>query len=147
MKTPECRESLKLVSGLARMCERCIVEQLECTIEFIDKQCLNCKSKGVECSSLVVFHNIMDMGSCQVAAVKEVEKITEKSTADDFRNPELLSYAFGGLHQAKSPTNCLRNYSLTLKGENYGVECLIFASSQEKENFISSQEKEKPSRR
>ena len=29
------------------------------------------------------------------------------------------------------------------KGEDYGVECLIFASSQEKENFISSQEKEK----
>ena len=29
------------------------------------------------------------------------------------------------------------------KGEHYGVECLIFASSQEKEIFISSQEKEK----
>ena len=29
------------------------------------------------------------------------------------------------------------------KGEDYGVECLIFASSKEKENFISSQEKEK----
>ena len=31
---------------------------------------------------------------------------------------------FGGLHLAKSPTNCLRNHVLSLEGQNYGLNIL-----------------------
>ena len=115
MSTEDCESSLKKVIRHANSCEQCLMMNRQCVLMAIDKRCASCEELNLHCTSMVVFLVLWDMGSSHKTTSKQMVIITDKSTEDDFKNPGLVSIAFGGLHLAKSPTNFLRNNVLTFE--------------------------------
>ena len=124
MSTEDCESSLKKVIRHANSCEQCLMMNRQCVLMAIDKRCASCEELNLHCTSMVVFLVLWDMGSSHKTTSKQMVIITDKSTEDDFKNPGLVSIAFGGLHLAKSPTNFLRNNVLTFEGQNYGLHII-----------------------
>ena len=123
-KTEECVRALQLVNQLTSKCESCVYKSKVCSLKSLREKCEECVKDSCECVSFTVFHVFWDMGSCHKSAANVSNKLTSSSTGKDFEDPSLHSFGFGGLHLAKSPTNCLRNHVLSLEGQNYGLNIL-----------------------
>ena len=125
LKSKDCIESLKRVSKLANQCEHCLRNSLACSYEMLNEKCSGCISSGSHCISVNVFHVLWDMGSSQVKSADElVERLTKENVGDFYLHSDRFTVGFGMLHILKCVTNKLRNYSLSLAGENYGVHVL-----------------------
>ena len=131
LDTDKCIKSLEDVIKLANMCMNCVDAGYECSYVSLKEQCSECLSRGIDCESLVVLHISWDMGSSHVKTEKTVPKITILSTNEEFCNPKLQTFAFGGLHLSKAIINCIRNHSLSLDGHNYGLHVLRALKNQD----------------
>ena len=73
----------------------------------------------------------MGYGIISQKTERVVPKITVLSTDEEFCNPNLQTFGFGGLHLSKAITNALRNHSLSLDGYNYGLHILCALKNQD----------------
>ena len=125
LKSNDCIKSLNMVSKLANQCEHCLRNSMTCSYELLNEKCDGCRSSGSPCVSINVFHVLWDMGSSQVKSAAEcVERLTKETVGHDHLRSDRFTVGFGMLHILKAITNKLRNYCLSLNGENYGVHIL-----------------------
>ena len=117
------KEYLK-ASNFANSCLRCLVDGKECSYENINDTCSHCSSCNETCISMLVLHNIWDMGSTHKKAKNNMPEIDMDSDENDVFSANLQTVAFGGLHLVKAIVNSLRNHILSYAGENYGLNIL-----------------------
>ena len=122
----ECAERLDLVKKLSTSCQNCLLTNIPCNYvtPYVQSRCENCAEKDIVCISMVVFHVFWDMGGCHKKMAREFPKIDKLSTDTEYQMMMQCSIGFGGLHLAKAITNCSRNCSMTLNGNNYGMHVL-----------------------
>ena len=127
LESSECAERLDLVKKQASSCQSCLLANIPCNYgsPFLKDRCEACENKDITCISLAVFHVYFDMGGCHKKMTREYpNKIDGLSTDTEYEMRDMVTIGFGSLHVGKAITNCSRNCSMALNGNNYGTHVL-----------------------
>ena len=121
----ETRTVLDPVIDYATSCQNCLFLKQKCEYDRIDEQCKRCKSSGLVCVCMIVFHVLWDMGTGQKKMEKEHASLEVVSTDNEMMCRRTYTVGFGGLHVAKALVNTTRNWVVQFDKQHFGVNILI----------------------
>lgn len=120
----ECIEHLKKSIRFANSYCMCLLDGVSCLYDRLDEPCSNCMQKCVPCISLAALHVLWDMAPAHKKADKLLHQLSEESSIEEIMSTSMFTVGFGGLHLGNSFVCTARNYFLSYKGDQIGVNIL-----------------------